>query len=413
MQVFPTHPSRESLAGELHARPAIPIRAPARISRLAMLAPDRAAEEAHLAALCTRHGVEPPKPGATFFLADLGRIRLRFERHTEFTGWNFSADGADPADPFGEMPIAELPPEWLATLPGQAIAAVHVTLADAPAETSGFAPQSLCGASVAEGEALAFTDFRLHADGFTHILLAGCANPALAGRLAQNLWEIETYRQLALLALPAARAVGAKLATVSDRLTALAAVRPEDDLTVERTALSELADVASDIEHANALTAERFSAAMAYYRLVQRRLAELGEAPVPGLPTLSRFLERRLDPAIATVTATGTRITALSTRAGRAVDLLRTRVALSQEAQAERQLAALAETGRAQLKLQQTVEGLSAAAISYYVLSVVGYALKPLPWDLAGLKGDAIVAALVPPVVGLTWYMLRRRRDGA
>ncbi|MBY0338342.1 MAG: DUF3422 domain-containing protein [Acetobacteraceae bacterium] len=412
MHAFPTHPAREALSGELHARPAIPIRAPARISRLAMLSPDRAAEEAHLAALCTRHGVEPPKPGATFFLADLGKIRLRFERHTEFTGWNFSADGADPGDPFGEMPIAELPPEWLATLPGQAIAAVHLTLADAPAEASGFAAQSLCGASVAEGAALAFTDFRLHADGFTHILLAGCGNPALAGRLAQNLWEIETYRQLALLALPAARAVGGKLAAASERLSALAAGPAEHDLSAERQALTDLAEVAADIEHANALTAERFSAALAYHRLVQRRLAELGEAPLPGLPTLSRFLERRLDPAIATVTATGARIAALSVRAGRAVDLLRTRVALAQEAQAERQLAALADTGRAQLRLQQTVEGLSAAAISYYVLSLLGYAIKPLPWGAAGLQPETVLAALVPPIAGFTWYMLRRRRGG-
>jgi uncharacterized membrane-anchored protein len=409
---FPSHPAREAIAGELHARPAIPIRPPARLSRLAMLAPDRAAEEAHLRALCTRHGIEPPAPGATWFLADLGRICLRFERHTEFTGWNFLADGCDPADPFGDPAINELPPEWLAALPGQAIAAIHIAIVDAPPEAGGFAAASLCGASVAEGAARAFTDFRLHADGFARILLSGCTSAVLAGRLAQTLWEIETYRALALLALPAARAVGPSMAAASERISALAASLPSlDDLPAERVALAELATVAGDIERANAATAERFSAAIAYSRLVQRRAAELGETPLPEITTLSRFLERRMDPAIATVTATGTRIAALSTRSGRLVDLLRARVALAQEAQAERQLAALADTGRAQLRLQQAVEGLSVAAISYYVLTLIGYAIKPLPWGIAGLRAEVVLAVLVPPVAGLIWYGLRRQRQ--
>lgn len=411
---IPSHPHRESVAGELHARPAIPIAPPARLSRLAMLAPDRDAEYAHLKALCARHGVEPPAPGATFFLADLGRLQLRFERHTEFTGWNFLLPGCDPADPFADPAIAELPPEWLASLPGKAIAAIHLAIADAPVEAGGFAATSLSGAAVAEGAAMAFTDFRLHADGFSRVLLSGCASPVLAGRLAQILWEVETYRALALLALPAARAVGPSMAAASERLSALADSLPAtNDLPAERAALAELGAVAQDIERANAATAERFSASVAYFRLVQRRTAELGEASLPGLPTLTRFLERRLDPAMATVTATGTRISALSLRAARLVELLRARVAVSQEAQAERQLATLAETGRAQLRLQQAVEGLSVAAISYYVVSLLAYVIKPWPAGVGGVGGDSLVALLVAPVAGLVWYGLRRQRAAA
>lgn len=408
---FPSHPARATLAGELHARPALPIRGPARLSRLAMLGPDRAAEEAMLAELCARHGVAPPAPGATFFTAELGALRLRFERHTEFTGWNVWEEGADSAAPFADPPLARLPPEWLSRLPGRCIAAMHVTLANAPAEASGFAPDSLCGAAVAEGQALVFTDFRLHGDGFTHLLLAGEPGPLLAGRLAQILWEIETYRALALLALPAAREVGPILAGAAARLEALAGRMPElDDLPAERAMVAELTQLGCDIERANALTAERFSAAGAYHRLVRQRLAELGEAPLPGLQPLSRFLERRMDPAMATVAATGARIAALSLRATRLVELLRARVALAQEAQAEKQLETLAATGRAQLRLQQTVEGLSAAAIAYYVLSLLGYAIKPLPWGGVGATAEAVLAAAVPLVAAAVWLGIRRKR---
>ncbi|MCS6892912.1 MAG: DUF3422 domain-containing protein, partial [Rhodovarius sp.] len=355
---FPSHPQREALTGELHARPAVPIQAPARLSRLAMVAPDRAAEEAHLAALCAWHGVVPPAPGATWFMADFGAFRLRFERHTEFTGWNFLAAGADPERPFEAPAIAVLPPEWLARLPGQAVAAMHIALVDTRVEHCGFVTDSIAGAAVAEQAAMVFTDFRLHPDGFTRILIAGQPAPMVAGRLAQALWEIETYRAMALLALPVARGVGPQLANASEQLARLSARLPSlNDLAAERAALEELTAVAGEIERASAGTAERFSASAAYHRLVLRRLAELGEVPLHGIPTLSRFLDRRMEPAMATVSATGARIAALSVRAARLVDLLRARVVVAQEAQAEKQLATLAATGRAQLRLQQTVEG--------------------------------------------------------
>jgi uncharacterized membrane-anchored protein len=69
----------------------------------------------------------------------------------------------------------------------------------------------------------------------------------------------------------------------------------------------------------------------------------------------------------------------------------------------------MAETGRAQLRLQETVEGLSVAAISYYVLSLLGYALKPLP-DLGPVSGDMVLALLVPAVAAFVWIRMRRRR---
>jgi uncharacterized membrane-anchored protein len=110
------------------------------------------------------------------------------------------------------------------------------------------------------------------------------------------------------------------------------------------------------------------------------------------------------------VAATGTRIAALSLRAARLVDLLRARVALAQEAQAEKQLETLAATGRAQLRLQETVEGLSAAAIAYYLLSLLGYAIKPLPWGGVGTTAEVVLAVAVPLVAALVWLGIRRQR---
>ena len=183
-----------------------------------------------------------------------------------------------------------------------------------------------------------------------------------------------------------------------------------DALDAERAALEELTDLATTIERLAAETADRFSASRAYHVLVGRRLQSVREERLHGLPTLAEYLERRLDPAIATVEATGARIATLSTRCARAVDLLRARVAVAQEAQSGKLLAAMAETGHAQLRLQETVEGLSVAAISYYVVSLLSYALKPLPWGRIGLAGEVGLAVLVPLVAALVWTRMRRRR---
>ena len=420
---LPLHPDRDLLAGELHARPPLPLATPVAISRLANVGlpgTDRAAAVEHLAVLCRRYGVTPPAPGADFVLADFGRFSLRYERHTEFDGWTFfrapAPPGPDAADPFDETAIEAVPTDWLQGLPGQTLVACHIAVTrtageDEPPPPGCFVPDNLAGASLSAGAATCWTDFRLGPDGFTRLLLQDHGmTGALAGRLAQALWEIETYRMLALLALPAARVVTAELGRASERLAAIAGRLPGlTELEDERGALEELTDLATSIEQQAAITADRFSAARAYHALVGRRLQILREQRLHGLPTLSEYLERRLDPAMATVDAARTRIATLSTRCARAVELLRARVAVAQEAQTQQLLAAMADTGRAQLRLQETVEGLSVAAISYYVLSLAAYALKPLPWP-GTMTGELLLAGLVPAVAAFVWIRMRRRR---
>ncbi|KZL24501.1 hypothetical protein PsAD37_02750 [Pseudovibrio sp. Ad37] len=61
-----------------------------------------------------------------------------------------------------------------------------------------------------------------------------------------------------------------------------------------------------------------------------------------------------------------------------------------------------------QLRLQQTVERLSIAAISYYVISLIGYTLKGAKAIGSPLDPAFGMAASVPLVVGVLWYALRR-----
>ena len=112
--------------------------------------------------------------------------------------------------------------------------------------------------------------------------------------------------------------------------------------------------------------------------------------------------------AIATCEATQHRQSDLAERAARLTSLLRARVEVSLQEQNRRLLESMDRRAQLQLRLQETVEGLSVMAIGYYGVGLVGYALKGL--EKGGLPIDATLgmAIALPFVVGFAWVGLRR-----
>lgn len=143
--------------------------------------------------------------------------------------------------------------------------------------------------------------------------------------------------------------------------------------------------------------------------IVEQRLAELHEGKVAGTQTLGEFMQRRLSPAIATVDATAQRLAGLSQRISRASALLRTRVDIATEAQNQQLLAQLGEGQRTQLRMQATVEGLSLAAITYYVVSLVLYGAKALKAEgWLPVSPELAAGAAIPLVLLAVWHTTRR-----
>jgi uncharacterized membrane-anchored protein len=145
------------------------------------------------------------------------------------------------------------------------------------------------------------TDFHLH-DGFSHFLLLDKGfTPRQAGRIAQRLVEIETYRVMALLAFPVAKDTGRLVSRAEDELADLMdgmgrSRSAEDD----RAVLARLSRLAAEVERSVARTTFRFGAAAAYYRLVRQRIDDLREQRLPGFSPIGEFMDRRLVPAIDT-----------------------------------------------------------------------------------------------------------------
>jgi uncharacterized membrane-anchored protein len=164
-----------------------------------------------------------------------------------------------------------------------------------------------------------------------------------------------------------------------------------------------LVSLAARIERATAEHGFRFSATRAYDSLVSQRLAELRERPISGIQTLGEFMQRRLSPAMATVMATEKRLASLAERVSRTSALLRTRVDIATEAQNQVLLEKLTRGQELQLRLQVTVEGLSMAAISYYVVSLLLYAFKGLQAYGLPFNPEMSVALLLPLVLWSVW----------
>jgi uncharacterized membrane-anchored protein len=422
------HPQRLALTNELHARPFQPVHAPGRCLHLALKQPEGAAardpqsDREHLIALLDRHGAAHPAPGASHHTTELGRVRLKWENHTEFVAYTLYEDAALETL-FAPTLMQHLPEDWLAGARGGVLAAIQLELlraTDAEAAMGllrqplarEFHSESLAAAWVLEGQALVLGDFRIHEGGFSRFVLVLCgdAGPRRIGRVCQRLLEIDTYRTLAMLALPIARTTAARLNEIERALAELIAEVASDERKAQESAiLATLTQLSAEIEKLAAESAFRFGAGRAYDAIVRERIEMLGEQRVAGRQQFREFMLRRFDPAMRTVYAAERRLGELAVRASRVAELLRTRVNVAVEAQNQRLLASMDARAGMQLRLQQTVEGLSVVAISYYAVGLAVYLLAPVA-IAAGVAKEILTALVALPTIAGVWWFVRRIR---
>ena len=269
----------------------------------------------------------------------------------------------------------------------------------------------LVGARVAGGNGIVLTDLTIHADEFSRMLVMDVKlGKRQGGRTVQRLLEMETYRMMALLGLPVARRTAAMLTNAERELAEITSLMAEDSTQDEPALLVRLTRLAATVESEVAANSFRFGASRAYYDLTKRRISELREERLTGVQTIEEFLDRRLAPAMATCSSVEKRLLDLSERVARASDLLRTRVDIEREQQNQALLTSMNRRTRMQLRLQQTVEGLSIAAITYYVVGLVGYAAKAFKESGVHLSVEIVTGASIPFVVLGIWLAVRRLR---
>ncbi|MCA8881193.1 MAG: DUF3422 domain-containing protein [Rhodobacteraceae bacterium] len=418
------HALRYALANELHARPFPSIKAPGRAVHLAIKQPslaavrDRDLDRAHLIDLLDRFGAQHPSPGATHYFGEIGKHRLKWESHTEFVTYTLFSDGVS-ARPFDPAAFEAFPRDWLDRAPGARVTSMLIRIEEMDMADAGvidgrvrdwFVAESVAVSKVVDGAAVIAGDFRIDTNGHMRMALfvAPGTGPDRVGRIVQRLTEIETYKSMSMLGLAMARDISVDMNAIETSLSQLVGDMGSDGSSPEAT-LTALLDIAARLETLSTRSNFRFGATGAYEALIEQRVGALRESRFEGRQTFGEFMMRRFDPAMRTVKSAERRLAQMTVRATRAGDLLRTRVDVERSAQNQRLLESMDRRAHLQLRLQETVEGLSVVAISYYAINLAHYLLEPIG-EAIGLDKPVTMALVTPPVILAVWYMVHRIR---
>lgn len=416
---------RGELHHEIHARPPANIHLPALVFYVAVLNQGVSveAELAHLRLLKGQQDLQPEDVAGNFVRLQCDGFTLKWERHSEYSRYSIVQPLTETISSVFLTPrlfdclLADS--QWIKTIPGQTLAAIAIAMQPAAIRSQGYRYEDLKAwfpdtdivASLigANSHSCAASDFVLREDGVVRMaVFSEESSPGTrAGRLAQRLLELETYRLLALRGLSESKKISPILAELEHSLGEVTS-RLEANAEGHEELFGLHMAMAAKVERAIADSSYRFAATMAYEALVNQRIEELRERTLPGTPSIGEFVRRRLSPASATVASTSRRLASLSDRVGRSSALLRAHVDIATEAKSQQLLEKLAIGQRTQLRLQVTVEGLSIAAITYYVTSLIAHGVHALEGLGIALHAEVVAGACIPLVALMVWRFSRR-----
>jgi len=415
---------RIGLSNEWHARPNISLAAPFRCTHIIELHGKRTAQDTHdeLGGLCALYSQSPPAPGSRYHILNAGSCLLKWENHTEATSHTLLVSG-NGQPPFGEAALDFLESTQRGTLLENMFVGVQVeVLQDQdPMDPHGYElAKSLLGAPevyggwMAGSTAVVWSSFRLDARGFIRLVILdrGMEEEQLA-RLLQRLLDMESYRMLAMKALPSAREVMTALQALEPQLDAVMhGLARHNDAAAREIALQQITDIAARVEQLASAHATRFGGARAYAEIVERRAEEVREEILDNHQRYTNFLQRALTPAMRTCEAAERRTQEVAQRVNRAANLLTTMVDMEQTRQSNGILESMVDRANTQLHLQQAVEGFSIFAISYYAVGMIKYVLEAAKGLGAPVDSTIVSGVSAPIIFALVYISVRavRRR---
>ncbi|MDH3362273.1 MAG: DUF3422 domain-containing protein [Gammaproteobacteria bacterium] len=411
------HAWRRDLNDEVHARPPDSLRTPGSICYIARL-PKRGPLSGEgkdlLGDLLLRFGQERPDRATNHFTTTLDDRRLRWERHTEYNRYTFVAGDAST-----DWQDKCIPEDWLEEMQGEVLVGVKARVIGPEARNKSidelsadyFNGNTLIGSRIADNSAVALTDFRIHDDGFSRLLLINeDMSEQQTGRIMQRLLELETYRMMMLLALPLARALAPTLDEDEAELAAIGEALVDAESHHEQDWLDRLTRLSASNQARHQRSNYRFAASDAYYEIVLQRINELRETRIHGVQTFAEFTTRRLAPAVNTYRAVSQRQRSVLEQMARATKLLSTRIDISRQQQNQSLLESMNRRAKTQLRLQATIEGLSVAAVTYYVVGLIGTLAKGIASMGVPMNLTIVTAASIPIVAGLAFLGIHRLR---
>jgi uncharacterized membrane-anchored protein len=435
------HPLRTVLHEEVHARPPVALWPRDRILNQAFLlkGSDRQEQVDWVNAISkqTNQSIDP-NHGQTFRIIELRpapqRVIIKWELHGEFSSISAMVQQEQLVT---EAPIksrvrlesevnellSKLSIKPMHEAGGLRISAIDIAFEDralfmaADEVAHLFSGNTLIGSTILNSKkAQLWTDLQVNEDGYISFLVphAGMGSRQ-AGRVARRITEVEIYRMASMLAFPVAKSLSAPLrnaeAELSELSKEISMAQSQENVATHQDGefLERISTLASKIEEWISEHGLRFTAAEAYSQLAEKNLEELTEAPLPGVQTLSEFMERRFAPAMSTCSWTQRRLRELSDRISRTTQILRTRIEFVNESQTQELLASMDRRAKIQLRLQETVEGVSVLVLTYYAVSLIIYMAKGVK-ELGLMVPAELIGGVSAPIIAYAIYALNKLR---
>jgi len=434
------HPLRQRLLDEVHARSFSDFRGAGRFIRFVYLT-DRG-DDAQIIRHVNRFlkkADQPPMPKDSKYIhRDLAGYGLKVERHTEFLSISLIEDGKAAKTglaphAFDAAALTHLPFDFIDAVPAPLFHAIWLEIGGRPSPrfneekargllASRAAPSDL----IDDGAAQLMISFDGDDQGFCRAVIFNHSMTApRLGRMVQRVVEMETYRFLAMLGFAKAQETSGALSDLANNLTSLTrdlsktikgankstgkSQKDSGDRSIPKMVKS-LTTLSARVEEIYADTLYRMAATKAYRQVFEARMRDLKLSYLPGYQGIEGFIERRMTPAMQTCEAFSSRLDRLANRIERAGQLLQTQTEMNIQEQNRDLLQSMDRRAQAQLRLQQTVEGLSIAALTYYGVGLVGFMAKGLPLERWGADLDVIKAIAVPVVGAGVFAIIRRTR---
>ncbi len=435
------HPLRTVLHEEVHARPPVALWPRDRILNQAFLlkGSDRQQQIDWINAISgqTKQSIDP-NHGQTFRIIELRpapqRVIIKWELHGEFSSISAiiqqeqlitepSIKSRVGLENEVNQLLAKLTIKPMHEAGGLRISAIDIAFEDrglfkeADEVSHLFSGNTLIGSSILTNQkAQLWTDLQVNEDGYISFLVphAGMGSRQ-AGRVARRITEVEIYRMASMLAFPVAKSLSGPLrnaeAELSELSKEISMAQNQESVATHKDGefLERISTLASKIEEWISEHGLRFTAAEAYSQLTAKNLEELSEASLPGVQTLSEFMERRFAPAMSTCSWTQRRLRELSDRISRTTQILRTRIEFVNESQTQELLASMDRRAKIQLRLQETVEGLSVLVLTYYAVSLIIYMAKGVK-ELGLMVPAELIGGASAPIIAYGIYALNKLR---
>ena len=435
------HPLRTVLHEEVHARPPVALWPRDRILNQAFLlkGSDRQQQIDWINAISeqTKQSIDP-NHGQTFRIIELRpapqRVIIKWELHGEFSSISAiiqqeqlitepSIKSRVGLENEVNQLLSKLTIKPMHEAGGLRISAIDIAFEDrglfkeADEVSHLFSGNTLIGSTILSAKkAQLWTDLQVNEDGYISFLVphAGMGSRQ-AGRVARRITEVEIYRMASMLAFPVAKSLSGPLrnaeAELSELSKEISMAQNQESVATHQDGefLERISTLASKIEEWISEHGLRFTAAEAYSQLTAKNLEELSEASLPGVQTLSEFMERRFAPAMSTCSWTQRRLRELSDRISRTTQILRTRIEFVNESQTQELLASMDRRAKIQLRLQETVEGLSVLVLTYYAVSLIIYMAKGVK-ELGLMVPAELIGGASAPIIAYGIYALNKLR---